>query len=193
VTHRFFQVAHEIVGVTRYDVPPSCDRSGYQSTYQTDAPLSIDFQRIRIKVCKRSTLSLALANHNRQSAPRKGRRGLWSPGPLLILLLTCSVFAWGTSYKLSLYKNNPPGLVTPAKLCKLTSDNAKSQLDHAVDGHRALLAVFLITLLPISRELVLVIQGQIMLNGVTCNLAPLKAAPVLHLRPPPTRTYRLFR
>jgi hypothetical protein len=135
---------------------------------------------------------MALANHNWRTVPRYERRGLWSPDSLLVLLLAFSVFAWGTSYKLSLYKNNPPGSVTPAKLCKLTSDNAKSHLDHAVDGHRALFAGFLISLFPTSRELVLVIKGQIILNRIVCNLAPLKAAPVLHLRPPPIRTNCLF-
>jgi hypothetical protein len=124
---------------------------------------------------------------------RSNRRGLWSPGSLLILLLAFSVFAWGTSYKLSLYKNNPRGSVTPAKLCKLTSDNAKSQVDDAVDGHRVLLAGFLINLFAISRELVFVIQGPIVPNGMIGSLAPLRAAPVLHLRPPPVRTDYLFR
>ena len=142
---------------------------------------------------KRRASSLALANHNRRTVPPNGRRGLWSPSSLLVLLLACSVFAWGTSYKLSLYENNPPGSVAPAKLCKLTSDNAKSQVDLVVDGHRALLAGFPIHLFSISRELVLVIQGQIIPNGMICNLAPLKAAPVLHLRPPPVRSYRLCR
>ncbi len=110
------------------------------------------------------------ANHKWRTVPSNGTRGLLSPGSLLTLLLAFSVFAWGTSYKLSLYKNNPPGSVTPAKLCKLTSDNAKSQVDHAVDGHIALLAGFLIGLFPISRELVLVIQGQIIPNGTICQL-----------------------
>jgi hypothetical protein len=143
---------------------------------------------------KTESLNLASANHNRRTVLPNGRRGLWSPGSLLVLLLAFSVFSWATSYKLSLYRNNLPGSGTPAKLCKLTSDNAKSQLDHVVDGHRALLAGFLINLFPISRqELVLVIQGQIIPNGMICNLAPLKAAPVLHLRPPPVRSYRLFR
>jgi hypothetical protein len=200
-THHFFRWVSEIVRVTRYDVSTLVEIiQGARSADQTDAQLGIDFQRVRIQLCKcrrnfykRRASSLALANHNRRTVPPNGRRGLWSPSSLLVLLLACSVFAWGTSYKLSLYENNPPGSVAPAKLCKLTSDNAKSQVDLVVDAHRALLAGFPINLFSISRELILVIQGQIIPNGMICNLAPLKAAPVLHLRPPPVRSYRLFR
>jgi hypothetical protein len=136
---------------------------------------------------------LALANHNWRTVTRNERRGLWSPGSLLFLLLCFSVFSWGTSYKLSLYKNNPAGSATPAKLCKLTSDNAKSELDHVLDGHRVLAAVFLIDLAPMSGELAFAIFGQVILHDARCNLAPLRFAPVLHLRPPPNGSHRLLR
>jgi hypothetical protein len=112
---------------------------------------------------------------------------------VLFLLLAFSVFAWGTSYKLSLYNNSSSGSVTPAKLSTLTSDNAKSGLDHGLDGHRALAAALLIDLSPTSRELAFVVIGPMIQQDARRNLAPLRVAPVLHLRPPPDMTHRLFR
>ena len=116
----------------------------------------------------------------------------WSSVSLLFLLLGLSVLAWGTSYKLSLYKHNAPGSVAPATLCKLTSENAKSELDHVLDGHRVLAAVLLIHLAPASREMAFVVRRQANLQDARSNLKPLRVAPVLYLRPPPAGSFRLF-
>jgi hypothetical protein len=107
---------------------------------------------------------------------------------VLFLLLAFSVFAWGTSYKLSLYKENPPGSVTPAKLCKLMSDNAKSEIDHVLDGHTASTVASFIDISRVSKELVLVDVGMVVLRRSMGSLAPVCVEPVLHLRPPPART-----
>ena len=120
------------------------------------------------------------------------RRGLWSPNTLLFLLLAASVFTWGTSYKLSLYKTNASGSGTPAKLCKLTSENAKSELDHALDGHQVFTAAFLTDVPLLSRDVAFVVLRQVILLDAQRNLAPLRVAPVLRLRPPPVQILRLL-
>jgi hypothetical protein len=135
---------------------------------------------------------LASDDHNSLTVSYHMRRGAWSPGSCLFLLLALSVFAWGTAYKLSLYKTNPPGSVTPAKLCKLTSDNAKSQVDHAIEGHKVAFSGLPLKTFPAFTIFVPVLQGEVRPSTSTVSLAPLKAAPILHLRPPPASDHRMF-
>jgi hypothetical protein len=101
----------------------------------------------------------------------------------LCLSLAFLVFAWGTSYKLSLYKAEHEN--SPAKVCTRGSDAAKNALDHAVDGsavaHTPLSMAVLFSFIkgtedhPLDR---LRDEGDI-------SLAPLSLAPTLYLRPPP--------
>jgi hypothetical protein len=111
---------------------------------------------------------------------------------VLFLLLAFSVFVWGTSYKLSLYKDNSPGSLTPAKLCKLKSDQAKSEVDHVIDGRRALTVVFLLALFPPSKDLASRVSRRMSIRDLRLSFSPLRVAPVLHLRPPPQSTLRMF-
>src|SRR5277367_6267017 len=66
---------------------------------------------------------------------------------LPFLLLALMVFAWGTGYKLSLYKPVPKDRTAPAKLCTRASDVARSALLDAAEGHRAIAFISLSTLL----------------------------------------------
>lgn len=101
----------------------------------------------------------------------------------LCLSLGFMVFAWGTNYKLSLYKADCQS--SPAKVCTRGSDAAKHALDHAVDdsavAHAPLSMAALFSLLqgikdcPINR----------LRDDVVIDLSPLSRAPILYLRPPP--------
>jgi hypothetical protein len=135
---------------------------------------------------------LASVAHNPQGVSQDGRRRAGSLSSWLFLLLALSVLAWGTSYKLSLYKTNPPGSVTPAKLCKLASDNAKSQVDHAVEGHKATFSGLPFHMLPSFATFVLVPLGKARPSIEGASFAPLHAAPILHLRPPPAPDNCMF-
>jgi hypothetical protein len=108
------------------------------------------------------------------------------------VLLALSVFVWGTSYKLSLYKIDSAGSVTPAKLCKLASDKAKSQVDHAIDDHKAAFSGLPFKTFPAFTTFLLVLQGEVHPSAPTASLEPLRAAPILHLRPPPAPDNRMF-
>src|SRR5580658_7992582 len=61
-----------------------------------------------------------------------GPKGLLSFCGVLCVSLAFMVFAWGTNYKLSLYKAGHES--SPAKVCTRGSDTAKSALDQAVYG-----------------------------------------------------------
>jgi hypothetical protein len=116
----------------------------------------------------------------------------WSPGSWLFLLLAMLVFTWGTSYKLSLYSSNPAVGIAPAKLCKLTSDNAKSQADQALDSHKAAspdLAFYVSPTCPLPTP---VLKSALRVRSAMAGLAPLQAAPILHIRPPPLTDQRML-
>lgn len=135
---------------------------------------------------------MASADHNQQTVSSNLGQGTRSLGRWLLLLLAFSVFAWGTSYKLSLYKNSPRGSVTPAKLCKLTSDSAKRQVDHSIKGHEVGFSGLPLNTWPATTILVLVLAEEVSPRRATASLAPLQAAPILHLRPPPTSDHPMF-
>jgi hypothetical protein len=135
---------------------------------------------------------LVIVDHNQRTTPRDEGRGAWTPGSWLFLMLALSVFTWGTSYKLSLYKTNPPGTVTPAKLCKLASDKAQSQVDHAIEGHKVAFSGFPLKTFPVFKTSVLVLQRDVRPSTATASLSPLQTAPILHLRPPPPPDNRMF-
>jgi hypothetical protein len=93
------------------------------------------------------------------------------------------VFAWGTTYKLSLYKAERER--SPAKMCTRGSDAAKSALEQATDGT-------IVAQAPIRISWVI---GLIRGNGdsrfdrlrdqETVKPSLLKRFPILYFRPPP--------
>jgi hypothetical protein len=110
-------------------------------------------------------------------------KGLLSFNGVLCLTLAFMIFAWGTSYKLSLY--NPGHENSPAKVCTRGSDTIKSALDRAVGSPAPVqfhLLVSALLLLPQETE------GRFnhRLSGeAVSDLSPLSQAPILYLRPPP--------
>ena len=93
------------------------------------------------------------------------------------------VFAWGTNYKLSLYKVGHQN--SPAKVCTRGTDAAKNALDHAADGHT-------LSKEPISMAVRFSFsQGNEdysldrLSDESVSDLSPLSRAPILYLRPPP--------
>jgi hypothetical protein len=110
-------------------------------------------------------------------------KGLLSFYGLLCISLAFTVFAWGTGYKLSLYKAEHQS--SPAKLCIRGSDAAKNALDHAANGsavaHPPVSMAVLFSLLqgtddyPLNR----------LRDEALIDLSPLSRAPILCLRPPP--------
>ena len=93
------------------------------------------------------------------------------------------VFAWGTNYKLSLYKTGRQS--SPAKVCTRGSDAAKNALDHASDGHAlspAPLGMAVHLSLPQKPEDYYLDRLR---DEAIMNRSSLSRAPILHLRPPP--------
>ena len=132
------------------------------------------------------------ASQIRPHFPSKRDKASWSSCNLLLLLLALAVFAWGTSYKLSLYKTLPPGSSTPAKLCTRSSDLVKGQLDAATNGHEVLHRVVLPGLVPIVVELAFPLYRRTSQDSLASEFSPLRDIPVLHLRPPPASAVRLL-
>lgn len=103
----------------------------------------------------------------------------------LCLALVFMIFAWGTSYKLSLYKVENLTSSTPAKVCTRGSDAAKSDFDHAADGRDAapmlICLASLVTRYRDAEERPLDRSSHIVMS----DRSPLRRAPILYLRPPP--------
>jgi hypothetical protein len=110
-------------------------------------------------------------------------KGLFSLHGVVCLFLAFMVLAWGTNYKLSLYKAGCES--SPAKVCTRGSDAAKSALAHAANG-RALAQASVSMAVRFS-----LLQGvrdcpiDLLLDKALGDLSPLSRAPMLHLRPPP--------
>jgi hypothetical protein len=100
------------------------------------------------------------------------------------VVLPFTVFAWGTAYKLSLYKTETNG--APAKVYTRGSDAAKSNISQAIEGRKVIgngiaphpLANFSIAL-PGRHDVVLSKTRQVIL--------PLQSWTILAGRPPPVR------
>jgi len=93
------------------------------------------------------------------------------------------VFAWGTSYKLSLYKAGHES--SPAKVCIRGSDAAKNALDHAAyDDTLADAPLGLAVVFSLPQETENYSLGRLRDKTVS-DLSPLGRAPILYLRPPP--------
>ena len=112
-----------------------------------------------------------------------GLRGLHSLYGVLCLSLGFMVFAWGTNYKLSLYKTGHEA--SPAKVCTRGSDAAKNALDHAASSNTVARALLSITVLfsPIQ-EAENYPVGRLNDEAII-DRSPLSRAPILYLRPPP--------
>jgi len=110
-------------------------------------------------------------------------KGVLSFRGVVCLLLGFMVFAWGTNYKLSLYK--AAGQSSPAKVCTRGSEAAKNALADAADGRT-------VTNVPLSMAVLFsLLQGpeyfplDRLRDEVVMDLSPLGRAPILYLRPPP--------
>jgi hypothetical protein len=93
------------------------------------------------------------------------------------------VFAWGTHYKLSLYKAGHQGF--PAKVCTRGSDAAKNAIDHVSDGSAAARASFSIAVLFTPLQGTEIDPVDRLRDEAIIDRSPLGRAPILYLRPPP--------
>lgn len=115
-----------------------------------------------------------------------GSRGWFSLYGVFCLSLGFMVFAWGTSYKLSLYKAECQS--SPAKVCTRGSDAAKNAVDNAAGGGAA--AAVADAPLGIS-VLSSLLQGtedypvDRLRDEAIIDRSPLSRAPILYRRPPP--------
>jgi hypothetical protein len=101
------------------------------------------------------------------------------------LSLAFVVFAWGTNYKLSLYKAGHQDF--PAKVCTRGSDPAKNALNHAASGRavaNAPLSIAVLFFPPQGTEYYYVDRLR---DEAIVDLSPLSRAPILYLRPPPDK------
>jgi hypothetical protein len=110
-------------------------------------------------------------------------------GILLCVFLAFSVFAWGTGYKLSLYKADQHR--EPAKVCTRGSDAARSSVDHAATGCKVWPSSVLLSLIsvPSRTETYSFIDSGFFETAE--DLSPHRSRPVLHLRPPPVEVRSL--
>lgn len=112
-----------------------------------------------------------------------GPKGLLSLYGVLCLSLGFMVFAWGTNYKLSLYKAGHQDF--PAKVCTRGSDAAKNAVDHVAGGstiEHALLSI-MVLFSPIQGTEDYPV-GRLHDEAII-DRSPLSRAPILYLRPPP--------
>jgi hypothetical protein len=110
-------------------------------------------------------------------------KGLLSSYGVLCVSLAFMVFAWGTNYKLSLYRAGLHN--SPAKVCTRGSEATKNALDHAAGGHtfsKAPLSLAVQFSLPERAE---DDSFNRLSDEAVSDLSPLAQAPILHLRPPP--------
>jgi hypothetical protein len=103
---------------------------------------------------------------------------------LLSVILPFMILAWGTAYKLSLYKSSVNG--APAKVCTRGSDAAKSGVSAAIDG-RKIVGTGLMPSLPVKFRLATPEPIDVALSDATQIVLPLQSAPVHAARPPPIR------
>ena len=110
-------------------------------------------------------------------------KGVFSFYGVLCVYLAIMVFAWGTSYKLSLY--NPGHESSPAKVSTRGSDAAKSALDQAAGAPTLAqmpLRIAALFSLPQRTEVHSLDRPS---DEAVSDLSPLSQAPILYRRPPP--------
>jgi len=122
---------------------------------------------------------LECVSRTRTSRPR----GILSFYGLVCLSLGFMIFAWGTNYKLSLYKDGHQG--SPAKVCIRGSDAAKNALEYAVSERAAAHAPESFAVLLPPFQLTGEFSADRLGNETTIDRSPLSCAPILYLRPPP--------
>jgi hypothetical protein len=101
---------------------------------------------------------------------------------LLCLVLPLLIFAWGTAYKLSLYKTDTGG--APAKVCTRGSDAWKNSVTQAIDGRKVIgngAALPMLVSFPILQS---GHRDVTWFESYTAIL-PLHSWPILAARPPP--------
>ena len=110
-------------------------------------------------------------------------KGLFSLYGVLCLSLAFLVFAWGTNYKLSLYKAHRES--TPAKVCTRGSDSAKRAIHQTADGHTLAQATLCLAGFFALDQRIKDYPIDRLRDDVATDLSPLGRAPILYLRPPP--------
>jgi hypothetical protein len=122
---------------------------------------------------------LEKASQNRNAL----HKGLIAFYGVVCISLAFTVFAWGTSYKLSLYTGDHQS--SPAKLCTRGSDTTKNGLDHATGGKAVVRAHQGIAVLfsPLQKAQAYIFDRPS--DEAVSDLSPLSRAPILYLRPPP--------
>jgi hypothetical protein len=103
---------------------------------------------------------------------------------LLCVVLPFMIFAWGTAYKLSLYKTETNS--APAKVCTRGSDAAKSSVNQAIDS-RKVIGNGIALPLPVNFSVVLPGRRDVALSEACQVILPLQSCPTLAARPPPIR------
>jgi hypothetical protein len=111
------------------------------------------------------------------------QKGLHSFYGILCVALAFTVFAWGTGYKLSLYKAEHQS--SPAKLCTRGSDTAKNALDRAPGRGAQAHAPFSIEVLFSPLQGTGVASVDRLRSEAIIDRSPDRRAPILYLRPPP--------
>ena len=98
------------------------------------------------------------------------------------MVLPFAIFAWGTAYKLSLYKaeNN----CAPAKVCTRGSDAAKSNISQAIDG-RKVIGNGTAPAAPANFPIIFPGLHDVALSETCPIILPLQSWPILAGRPPP--------
>jgi hypothetical protein len=104
---------------------------------------------------------------------------------LPFLLLALMVFAWGTGYKLSLYKAPLKDGTAPAKLCTRASDAARSALLDVAEGGHPLTLVSLSPLFSAARVTSIYLCARGVEDGQAMHPSPFHPPAALDLRPPP--------
>jgi hypothetical protein len=100
------------------------------------------------------------------------------------MVLPFAIFAWGTAYKLSLYKTKKMG--APAKVCTRSSDAAKSSVNQVIDG-RKLVGNGIARPPLVDLSVVLLGRRKVALAEARQTNLPLQFSPILAARPPPIR------
>ncbi len=109
-------------------------------------------------------------------------------GAAVLLFTAVAVFAWGTGYKLSLYKDaSQQGRAPQAKLCTRASEAAKNQVEASVTGaphHEAVPVLLALAALPAQ----IGAPPATALAADSARFQPVLASssgPVVFVRPPP--------
>jgi len=135
-------------------------------------------KHLRQRAGAQQTLNAFIQHRRPQSNSRLPLVGL------LCVILSFMIFAWGTSYKLSLYK--PDEGLAPAKVCTRGSDVAKSMVSHAIDGRKPIAQNIVASLPVYASNQFSDVQSLGWLEALTV-FTPLPSSTIRAARPPPVR------